>query len=215
VTAGELLDRFRLRAKDTARPYFWSDEEVFDYIDAAYREFIRLLGGIPDALSPATRAPIIAGEAFAPLHASILRTLFARRASDGREIRLINFTDLSAPLADDRVGTVRAGVLGLQRGWIRWVDVPAEDDVARLLIRRLPLDRLWMPEQQLVDIAEEQHLPLLDGVLALALAKRDAETFDLGRAEEYQARFLAAADRERQALERYESKPRAVAYGGI
>jgi hypothetical protein len=215
MNAGELLTRFRVLTKDEVKPTFWSDDEVFGYMDRAYREFVRRMGGVPDATSPASRAAIVAGEPFGRLHPSVLRTLHARHASDGREIRLINFTDRSRPLSETRVGTVHSAVLGLQRGLIRWVDVPDRDDEARLLVRRLPLETLSAAGHCLHDLPDEDCLKLLDGMLAYALAKPDAETVVPADARLFEERFARSGEQARAELERYEFKPRAVAYGGI
>lgn len=217
MKAQALYERFRRAAFDEAKPGFWTDEEVYDFMDGAYRSFVRLAGGIPDALSEAAHTPILAGEAFSPTHPSILRFLSARRASDDRPLRILNFTDREAERASERRGRVHAGILGLHRHMIRWVDVPEENDTARFLIRRLPLDRLSIddPEHEIGDLDDERQRQLIDGMLALALKKRDAETFDLGRSEDFDARFQASAANYRAELERAEYKPRVVAYGGL
>jgi hypothetical protein len=210
----ELFSRFRALAKDEVKPHFWSDGEVFDYMNTAYFEFVRLMDGVPDVTSPASVVPIVAGEAFGRMHCAVLRTLYARRASDHREIRLINFTDLVSPL-DGRVGEVRQGVLGLQRGLIRWIDVPERDDEARLGVRRLPLAPLTGAGQCLHDLQDGDALKLLNGMLAYAMEKPEAETVNPADAQTLRERFELDARRARAELERYEWKTRVVAYGGI
>jgi hypothetical protein len=215
VDTSALLTRFRHAAGDAIRPYFWSDEEVLGYMDSAYRDFIRRAGGVPDAFSEAARVPILAGEAFSPTHPSVIRFLSARRKSDDRTIRFLNFTDREAERASARTGRVWGAILGLHRHMVRWIDVPEEDDLAMLLVRRLPLDRLSRPDHEIADLDDERHLQLIDGMFALALVKRDAETFDLGRADDFAARFAASADNYRRELDSAENKPRAIAYGGL
>jgi hypothetical protein len=215
MNTDELFSRFRALAKDEVEPNFWSDGEVFDYMHLAYFEFVRLMGGVPDVTSPASRVPIVTGEAYGRIHPAVLRTLYARRASDDRPIRLINFTDLPSPFLDDRAGEVRQGVLGLQRGLIRWIDVPERDDEARIAVRRLPLAPLTGAGQCLHDLPDGECLKLLNGMLACAMEKPEAETVTPADAQALRERFETDAGRARAELERYEWKPRVVAYGGL
>ena len=221
-----LYDRFRGRIKDTKAPYFWTEDEVFEYMDLAYRKFVRLIGGISDFTSEATQVDIIAGEASGVLHPSVLRVLTAQRQSDNGDITIINYTDLTLPNVgdygkvtsmrlDNTVGVVHKGVIGMQKGLVRWIYVPVADDTALLTIKRLPLNRLTDFDQEISEVEEDHHLALIDGMFAEALLKQDADTFDLGKSENFEAKFRAYADSVRAELERYEFKPRVVQYGGL
>ena len=74
---------------------------------------------------------MVTGEANGVLHPSVLRIMSAQRASDSLPIEIINFSDLNKTRAkdygvtrtlklDDRQGPVRYGVIGMQKGIIRW-----------------------------------------------------------------------------------------------
>ena len=222
----ELFDAFREDTLDKATASFWSDSEVFRYMNAAYREFVRLIGGIPDFTSEASEAPIYAGEANGVLHPSVLRVMSAQRRSDSAPIEIINFTDLNKTRVmdygvqrvlklDNRTGPVRYGIIGMQRGILRWMLVPEEDDTADLYVKRMPLNKITEFDQEFADLDEDHHIHLLDGMKMFAMAKQDADTFDMGKASDYQAKFEAYARQVKAEAERYEHKNREVTYGGI
>ena len=96
MTSDELYEAFREDIVDVAKPYLWSDAEVWRYMNDAYSMLVRLTQGIPDADSEATELQIVANDANGELHPSILRIMSATRRSDGAEIKVINATDLSA-----------------------------------------------------------------------------------------------------------------------
>ncbi len=213
---------------DITAPYLWSSSDVFSYMNDAYRMFVRLTGGIPDFTSPATEVSIIAGEAVGVLDPSILKINKAQRASDGGEIEIINYTDLGkmAPVTNDygqpqtltmdsQPGIVRYGIIGMQRNTVRWVKVPLVDDMANLIIYRLPFGRITDGGQDLTDVDEDHHLSLLDWMKYRAYGKQDADAFDARKSEDYKATFEAYCAFVRSEIERYKSKVRVVGYGGI
>ena len=221
-----LLSRWRERVKDTRQPYFWSDEAAFAFMNAAYREFVRLIGGVADFTSAATLVDIVAGEATSMLHPSVLTITTARRASDYGDIDIINYADLGKKVdgdyglrrtlrLDDRQGRVTHGVIGMQKGLIRWISVPESNDVVYLSIYRLPLETINSADQELADVEEDHHIHLIDGMNQLAYLDQDADTFDPNEAERARMRFESYTLRVRSELERYQHKPREVAYGGL
>ena len=48
MTSNELLDMFRRDVMDVRRPYLWTDEEIYAYMNDAYNMFARMTGGISD-----------------------------------------------------------------------------------------------------------------------------------------------------------------------
>ena len=62
-----LYDAFRSDVVDTARPYFWTDDDVWRYAADAHRMFLRLTGGVSDFISEACEVPVVAGEAVVEL----------------------------------------------------------------------------------------------------------------------------------------------------
>ena len=212
--------------KDEVRPYFWTDDDILRYMNAAYREFVRLIGGISDFTSDACEVNIAAGEAVSDLHQAILRVMSASRRSDNHDITIINSTDLgklkvrdygtvSTLRLDNTTGPVRYGVIGMQKGKIRWINVPLEDDVAELIIYRLPLRTIDDFDQELDEIDEDHHIHLLDGMRQYAYLKTDADVYDPKAADKAKIDFEAYALRVKGELERYQHKPRATTYGGL
>lgn len=226
MNSTELYDLYRSDVVDFARPYLWSDDEVWRYMNEAYFMFVRLTGGIPDVMSDAANVPITAGEKYSPTDPSILRIMSARRASDGVEIKVINSTDLpmlrdndygrTRPIwMDESPGPVRYMLLGAQQHQVQWLQVPLVDDSANLVIHRLPLTKITGDGQDFVDVNEEHHFPLLYWMKALAYRKQDAETFDRAKSSENDALFRQYCFEAKAELERKKHKTRVVAYGGL
>ena len=226
MDSSELYDRFRSDVVDEAKPYLWTDTEVFGYMNDAYRRFVRLIGGISDFTSEAAAVDMIAGDPLGRLHPSILRITQMQRRSDQGDIKIINFTDIHkltkadygmvSPLKlDSTQGIVRYGVIGMQQDIIRWINIPEVDDVGDMMIYRLPFDTITKEDQEFTDVKEDHHIHLLDGMKALAYNKQDADTFDKTKANDAEAAFEAYCKWVRAELERYKHKNREVAYGGI
>jgi len=116
---------------------------------------------------------------------------------------------------DMQQGPVRYGVIGMQRNKIRWLKVPVVDDVVNLIIHRLPFSTIDDFDQEFDDVDEDHHLHLVDWMKHLAYSKQDADTFDAKKAVEYKAAFEGYCGFVRGEMERYKSKVRTVAYGGI
>ncbi len=218
MTSDELYEAFREDIVDVAKPYLWSDAEVWRYMNDAYSMLVRLTQGIPDADSEATEVQIVANDGHGELHPSILRIMSATRRSDGAEIKVINATDLSAykRLASLREsGRVEYMLVGSKPHACRWVGVPLTDDVCDLTVYRLPLVPITGPGQQLAEVEDMHHIHLLNWMKHLAYKKHDAETFNPSASKEYAAEFATYCDRVQAEWERYKHKTRVVAYGGL
>lgn len=226
MTSDELVDAFRLDVVDTAKPYLWSDDEVYRYAGDAYTMFVRQTGGIYDFTSDAASVSIVTGEALGELHPSILRIMKAVRRSDNADIEVINPTDTSRFTSSDygrtrklvndsTPGPVRYMLLGAQKGVVRWINVPVVDDVVDLVIRRLPLTRVTGPGQSLSEVDEIHHLHLLNWMKHLAYKKADADTFNPKGSVAAQEDFMAYCSLVKAENERYKHKTRVVKYGGL
>ncbi len=230
MIAQELYDQFRSDMVDTAKPYLWSDTDVFRYMNDAYRMFVRLTGGIADFTSDLSRVAISAGEATSPMDARILRVMEAYRLSDEAKIEVINQSDMTfsqstdygrtRPLfLDSTPGPVRYMIIGAQRNVVKWVQVPTADDVAQLFVYRLPADTIDLndPDTEFAfdEVGEEHHTHLCLWMQHLAYRKADADTFDRGRSDEYKALFESYCAMAIAEWERYKHKTRVVTYGGI
>ncbi len=224
----ELYDQFRDDMVDTAKPYLWSDREVFRYMNDAYRMFVRLMGGIADASSDATRVDIVAGESAATYSKTILRIMSARRVSDSGEIKIVNQFDTAmyrdhdygrdlSMYDDNTSGVVRYMRIGQERGLCKWVQKPITDDVAQLSVYRLPLVKIDGSDvgYEFDDIGDEHHTHLGMWMRHLGYSKADAETFDRGRADSFKKDFESYCAFSKAEWERNKHKNREVAYGGL
>lgn len=221
-----LYDAFRSDVVDTARPYFWSDDEVWRYTNDAYRMFVRLIGGVPDFDSDICAVSVVPGEAVADIDPNILRIMSATRRSDSNVIEIINSTDLGKMRSKDygqtkqlvmdaRTGPVRYAVLGLRKNALRWIQVPVEADTIDLVIYRLPLVTITGPDQELADVEEDHHIHLLSWMKHLAYKKHDADTFDPNASAKGEADFRAYCAFAKAEMQRYQHKTRTVTYGGL
>lgn len=229
MNVSELYDRFRSDVVDTVKPYFWTDDDVFQYMDDAYKMFARLTGGIADFTSDLTRIEITAGDPVGIYDRRILRISKAYRESDQAEIKVINQTDLTFIRGDDYgllrpayldnlPGPVRYMVIGMERGKVKWLQLPEENDAALLHIFRLPVDRITQDTSDDFDFPEigEEHVPhLVLWMKAKAYAKTDADTFNGALAEANEKKFTDYCTFAKAEAERERYKPREVVYGGI
>lgn len=224
--ARDLVSSFRSEVQDAVAPYLWSNGEVLRYIDEAQRQFCRRTRGIADALTPAVcTLRVVPDQPYAALHASVRQIRWARRASDGRELQILNVggaetsrsNDYGSSFSQDpysRSGEVYALLLGESDGQVRWLNSPVADDQVRLAVFRGPIERVSALDDEL-EIDDEYDLVLLKWALHRAFAKRDAETFNEDLSLKYRAEFDAECAEVRRDQERLIHRPRAVTYGGL
>lgn len=226
MTPSELFDRFRSDVVDLAKPYLWTDDEVWSYLSSAHAQFIRLTGGIADFLSDATQVQMITGERVADLDKSILHIDDAFRVSDGAPIKVINLSDPNINSGDDygiarrslnisTLGPVRYMVIGRQRDKCEWLDTPAVDDVAQLTIRRMPLALAGENVDEFEGVEDDRVINLLDWMKHLAYKKQDADTFDKAKSDDCAAAFERYCFQCTREWNRYKHKTRIVSYGGL
>lgn len=220
-----LRDLFRSDVKDIALPTFWSDEEIWSYMDAAQKMFCRLQGGIADATSSVTKIAAVAGAPYAAVSPLILKIREAHLAADGRNVDILNFEDLQNSAApsdygfragyriDNSTGPVRALVVGMESNKVRFLHVPDADQQIDLIVYRMPLEEI-VDEGQTIEIDDQHHRYLLFWMKHLAHQKQDAETYDRGRSETFRAEFFTYCDQAKAEREKREHKYRSVAYGG-
>lgn len=218
MTSNELKDLFRLEMSDQVEPFFWSDTEVYQYIDDAQKMFCRLTDGISDASTAAVVSiEVSAGATWLDLHPAILKIRGARRGSDGAELTLLNYEELAERglRLDARSGPLRLVITGMEEDRLRLVEAAAVDDSIQLLVFRLPLEDITDDEQDL-EIGAQHHMHLLYWVKRCALLKQDAETFDKLKAAEMEDIFRVYCEKVKreQGMKRHKGA-RTVAYGGL
>ena len=202
-----------------------SDDDVWRIANEAYRAFVRQIGGIADFTSALASVNIVTGEKVASISPLILRIDRMNRRSDNGLIKVINHTDLGnisvqdyghfVPLTmDDRTGAVHYAVIGMEKNKVRWISVPAADDIVDMLIYRLPVTVINGDGIALDEVEELHHFSLLDKMYAVASAMPIIG--NAGAAESYDAKFRGYCATVRAELARVKSKVvREVRYGGL
>lgn len=226
MNSAELYDIFRSEVVDTAKPYLWTDEDVFRYMNEAYRMFVRLIGGIPDVSGDATVINVTAGDDQVDLHPSILRIMDAWNVSDNSQVKVINQTDLPMLFTDpdykflrplmrkNSPGPIRFLLTGQQRNKGQVIQIPIVDEEIQMSIYRLPLVSIVDDTHALDEVDEHHHNSLLYWMKHLAYLKQDAETFNQAKSDDFGDKFNEYCILSKAEWNRYKHKPRIVAYGG-
>lgn len=229
MNSSELLSAFRVEMRDIDTVPFFTDAEIYTLINEAQNDFCRLTKGIADSTTPAvTRINATAGVAFVNLHPSILKIRQVVRLPDYDDVRLLNFENIQAGgvfrerdygcswsvRMDNSTGTVTGFVLGMEANKARLIRIPAIATTLNLVVYRLPIDEITGESQDL-EIDLQHHRSLLLDMKAKALLKQDAETFDFGKAVEYQQAFEQYCSRANAEKGTREHTYRTMGYGGI
>ena len=214
-----LIEFFRSEVRDEVEPYLWPDDEVYSYATQAQDMFCRLTGGVADATSALTTVTVPAGVEFSAISPRILKLRAAYNAATGRDIELLNYEDLQFNTGclfgqrfNSTPGPVSGLITGMEPNKVRWVSIPSEDLVVRLLIYRMPLADVTANAN--LELDEHHQHYLLSWMKHLAHKKQDAETFDKGRSDLFRDEFLEYCRQAKAERERREHKFRTVAYGG-
>ncbi len=230
----DLYNRFRNEVFDKVDPFLWSEDEVYEYMDDAQVQLVRILRGLADASTPeVSQLKLKAGQKFAPIHKAVLRIRTAQRADTAAYLDLKNLEDfqtgngltgdltrqndygnIASVRLDASVGEPRVLVLGMERNKVRVSPIPDKDYAVDLVVFRLPLQTLCCKSDTL-EIDDQHHVHLLLWMKHRAYSKQDSETYDKGKATEFFNAFFDYAERARQEKERAEYKPQAIFYGGI
>lgn len=220
-----LIAAFREDVCDDVQPYLWSDKEIIRYINDAYLMFARLIGGIPDTFSEAAEIAVTAGQSTVSVNKSVLRIMNAHRGSDGKEVDVINPTDLYLKNTDDygnrydlstiSEGEIKYLVIGEGQHVGRLINTPTANDTLKLYVYRLPLNRVNSVNDNLDEIDEAHHLHLLDWMKFMAYKKQDSETLNPHGSEMAYQDFTRYCTLCRLEWERAKHKTRVVQYGGL
>lgn len=221
MTPTALLALFRAEVRDAVAPYLWSDVEGWSYMDDAQKMFCRLTDGIPDATTTAVvDITVAAAASWLNLHASILKIRGATRTSDGGELTILNYEDMAGRgmRFDGTTGPLSTLISGMEENKVRLGQVASEADAIKLLVFRLPINEInatTVAAAVALEIPAEHHRHLLSWMKHLAHMKQDAETYDKGKADEFEATFRRYCDDAKLEQARKRHKVRTVAYGGL
>lgn len=215
MTSDELLTLLRQELADTIEPFLWSDEELLTYLDDAQVMLARKTDGIPDASTPAvTQLAITPGVEWYPLHAKVLKVRTATRLSDGGRLEVLTpeTAERNGVRFNGTRGPVRVAVQGFEDRKLRVWPIPSVADTLSLAVFRLPLRSLLDADPE---VAEHHHLHLLLWARSRAYLKQDAETFDKGRSEDFEARFGVYCREVVREQSRLRRSSGSIAYGGL
>ena len=218
MTPAALLGLFRSEMADTVAPYFWSNVDVYSYIDDAQKMFCRLTDGIPDAYQPAlTRIPVVPGTEWYTLSPLILKIRAVTFALTGRAVEV--FTPETATTYgvrfDGATGPTKAVVTGLRENAVRVWPVPDQTVDLELSVFRLPLTTINGTALEAFEIAEHHHLHLLTWAKARAYLKQDAECFDRARSAEFDQMFRGYCHEVLREQSRKRRTTGTTVYGGL
>ena len=201
MNSTEALARFRHDAGDEIAPYLWSDEAIFRYLDEAQVEFCRRTEGLEDGRSPVARVSVAAGDEFAPLDASILKTRSTRLEHGGvsHALQLLSIEEFETRgyRLLDHPGMPRAAVTGLDPRALRLVPAPHEDMTLQMVVMRLPVTRIDGPGVEF-EVALMHQPGLLLYALSLAYARPDPDTMDRVKSEAFAVQFADFCTRARR-----------------
>lgn len=219
MTPAAFLALFRNEMNDLEEPYLWSDDDLKVYTEDAQAMFYRLTGGVRDATTAdITQISVTSGTEWYDTDPRVLKIVGATRSDDGRPVEIVNYEDLATRRMrfDGRTGPVTALIIGMEPDRARAYPVPNEAVTIHLVVDRMPLGPVYPPLLTAAfEVDERHHLHLLPWVKHLAYLKQDSQTFDRGRADEFEQRFRAYCRTVDLEWNRQRHKHRTVVYGGL
>ncbi len=215
MTPKTLLQYWRTQVHDTKKPYLWTDAEALLYMNLAYFEWVRLIGGLRDSTSSLAAITLPAGLDTFQLDPKIIRVLSARDTVRGLPIRVVNsMMPEGLNPSVSRLGQVRTLIMGEGESTMRVIDTPTEDTPLKLVIRRYPLEEVTAASDAF-EIRDEQTEFLVYGMMQRAFLKDDPDAYDKGRSDRAMSQFRAEAAAAKTASENANHVPQAVQYGGL
>lgn len=195
MTLGEMISEFRLQRQDAKAPYFWSDDEITSYVNAAVNEACERALLIEDRSSSATSITLSAGKANYQLHASVIKVERVSYAGEAIPETSVEKLDETISKWEVRTGAptqyMLMGTTGISVTPIPTAETILVTNKLLLTVYRTPLAALT-GEGSSPEIPNIHHLRLLYWVYKLALLKNDADTLNKVKADEYEAMFERA-----------------------
>lgn len=230
-TLSGLLTLFRQQADDLETPYFWSDDELYGYLDEAQKEFARGTDWFAD-----TRLhPIAAGSQLTspstPTATRMIKVLRATLVSTGRGLLVRTAAQMDAEYTDgdycnyatttdwrDIEGTPRYLVTDGNMSSFQVVpSIPATGtaDTVKIYGFRLP-DTDIIDNTGVLEVTERQHQRVLvTGMKAQAYMKQDAEVNSTSLANSFDDEFNLKIEKIQDQTRRLRKPAGSVRYGGL
>ncbi len=200
MKAKELIELFREEADDTSDSHLWKTAILLRHLDQAQRQAARRARILREAVDPAVCVyDISMGKPFVKLHESVISITHAQFEfylpdnPDEKQVRILrrkHAKDLQGETVGWREedGDVIAFVTDIQLQQVRLYRNPIIAGKLRIECERMPLNKIKSIEDCL-ELEEKYAEDLIYWMLYKAFSKRDAETFDPKRADQYLARF--------------------------
>ena len=196
MTLAELIQRVRVQANDRVEPYFWSDEEITDWLNEAVNEACVRGRLIRESVNPdVCRIPVTAGTSVYPIHETLYELSHVSiQEGAGRHCNLFI---LSPERMDDQYPEWRMREPGTPRyaiqedTTIQLVPEPLHDGEIRLEGYRLPLEPMELADADTAapEIHKAHHQHLIQWALFRGFSMPDMESFDPARADKAQDEF--------------------------
>lgn len=197
MTLQGLIAAFRRQANDKAQPYFWSDEEVTDYLNAAQVEAAirgRLILEVADV--DMCRIPVLPDVdvyTLNPLVYELDHIAFIAAGSTARTPLSLVSTLVLDELCNgeswrERKGEPKYAVQADK--WVRLVPTPEVAGTIVIEAYRLPKTMVLADQvTEMPEISPAHHEHLIDWALHKAFSVPDTEAFDPKRADESERDF--------------------------
>ena len=234
MLASELKDIFRRELADAELPgngdasdSLWSDADIYNYLDIAYRDFFYYTDyGLDSSTTEVTKLVLAADMPWVPLDPRIIKIKRATLRSDRRQVTPLKFEDIQPGFADrdyglhftnlweESTGSPRFLVDNMQRDMVRVVPIPIEADTIDLTVVRFPLARITDGTETL-EVSDLRYIyTILDCMKSYAYKKQDADVADPDLAENFKAEFFRKITQINNEVQRLRRPTGKIRYGG-
>lgn len=186
MNAASLINLFRTLANDKVEPYFWSDEEVLEWLNDGQQEAVlrgRLLYEHSDP--DMTIINVQAGHAEYPLHELMYELDYLALSLDGNternELCLLSHEEASRHIREWREQTGEPTIAMQGDKTITLIPTPQGNGTLHINGYRLPKRIEFLDDEPEIHSAHHRHL--LQWALYQAFSIPDAEMFDPNRSE--------------------------------
>lgn len=200
------------------------EAKILFWLNLAQREWARITEVLQDSSSFPTA--VVAGEELSVLDDLIIRVLRIWFQNSRRVVDPVTQKQVECKyLGDDygasisswelSTGNPRYAVTDWQKGFLRWVPVPVENDTAILSVVRYPLDRITSCGSVMEIDRDEDQYAMLDFVKWKVYSQQDADVYDKELGAIFRDTFFTKAESRKREVHNLTKPGGAVRYGGL
>jgi hypothetical protein len=218
MNVADLLTVFRGRVDDTAKPYFWSDEEFYVYLTDAANQYCRYGRPIADHTSALTTIDYTADNPWILYDERILKVVSAFDVDNSyNPLEIIDWDEYKARTKayPDTSGSISRLILGMEEERIRLDAIPIVDGILSFVLHRIPLKSISESNQKFEGVRPVDRLALLDWVVFRCYGHEDSETFNADKSEAGYKSFMSEMYKVRSEDMKRSNVPKTARYGGI